>query len=145
MSNSTKLCRIGQPVSKSCRELPEMLTSERVRLSRTGKSSGAPPLFPSGKVQSRKLATRSVDEKTRIVQQKPMIVLEHELLEVVEGRGTEPAVDGRQGGIIVDGVATRHDEAAAGARVRREDTGDISGVDANWVAVEVEVERSGAP
>lgn len=76
-------------------------------------------------------------------------MLEPELLEVVEGGGVEPAIQGRLVGIIVVGVAeARHDEAAAGARVRREDVGDLASTDAaanRVVVVEVEVERSGAP
>jgi hypothetical protein len=60
----------------------------------------------------------------------------------------EPAIKGRQDGIIETDVVGRHDEAVAGARVRGEDAGDHAGtnVAAKWVfVVEVEVERSGVP
>jgi len=79
------------------------------------------------------------------------VVEQEELLQVIEGGGTEPGIHGRRGGIMVARVAKRHGEAAAGARVRREDAGDLAGTEsgAQWVVVvvvvEVEVERSGAP
>jgi len=74
-------------------------------------------------------------------------VLEPELLEVVEGGGAEPAIQGRHGGIPHAVAVWWHDETAAMARVRREDARDIAGEDAaaSWVVVEVEIERSGAP
>jgi len=67
-----------------------------------------------------------------------------ELLEVAEGAGAEPAVQGRGGaGAEVVIVARGRGEAAAGARVRGEDAGHLTQRDG--VGAEVQVERSGAP
>ena len=62
--------------------------------------------------------------------------MEVELLEVVEGGGSEPAVQ-RRGAAHADG------EAADGAPVRGEYAGDPAG--GNALAAEVEAERSGGP
>jgi len=74
-------------------------------------------------------------------------VVELELLQAVEGGGSEPAVQGgRIGHVPVVEAVLGDREAAGGARVRGEDARDIAGGDAA-VAVrsEAEVERRGAP
>jgi hypothetical protein len=51
---SSKLSKIGQEVSMECRELSEMLTSERLKILRSGKWSPL-ALFPPKKLQHRNL------------------------------------------------------------------------------------------
>lgn len=60
----------------------------------------------------------------------PAAVEDLELLEVVEGGGSEPAVECRRGGVVVVGeVVDGEGEVAAGARVRGEDASDLSELD----------------
>ena len=61
LKDSSKLCKTGQPASKACRELSEIVTCKRLSCLRTGKWRAV--AFPSGKPQPPKLATRRVDEK----------------------------------------------------------------------------------
>ena len=61
LKDSSKLCKTGQPASKACRELSEIVTCKRLSCLRSGKWRAV--AFPSGKPQPPKLATRRVDEK----------------------------------------------------------------------------------